>query len=488
MAHIAVIGAGPCGILASKLLLEKGYKVSLFESGNMHKEVHITQSDYNFETPSKLPVDVHKVGGGSNYWKARVGGLSNEFLERKTNTGNSLLPFSILDFKTFLNLLYKEIGLSNQSDLEALGTVHSCSNCTPFLSKYVWHFIQQETFKVMFTKIADNPNLTLEDESYCVKVEYLEATKTDSHRVVKVNFMRSGETGLKSQAFDRVIITAGCLQSTALVLRSFPEYKSYGAGNFLMEHFDGYIGKIYVSKKNTPCLNNLTLNVERKLENRNFGIGISKPKRNDYSWHLELAPLTRTYTFDPVQNRFNIKRKSLLKSLFLFERLLTNRWHKLKAKFCTSLGISAYNLWLKGEELPNFNSTISQQCDEEKGVYQIFYQHKTSLETRKRLGRELREFARQIKSANLGKIKLSPWIKIPKFASTGGNWHPMGSLRIGYPESGVLDRNLSLGRHSQIQVFDSSSFPNGGHHNPTTLALVLTIYGVEKIYGTSKGN
>ena len=66
MAHIAVIGAGPCGILATKLLLERGFKVTLFESGNMHEEVHITQSDYNFDSPSKLPVDVHKVGGGSN--------------------------------------------------------------------------------------------------------------------------------------------------------------------------------------------------------------------------------------------------------------------------------------------------------------------------------------------------------------------------------------------------------------------------------------
>ena len=51
MAHIAVIGAGPCGILATKLLLERGFKVTLFESGNMHEEVHITQSDYNFDSP-----------------------------------------------------------------------------------------------------------------------------------------------------------------------------------------------------------------------------------------------------------------------------------------------------------------------------------------------------------------------------------------------------------------------------------------------------
>jgi hypothetical protein len=488
MAHIAVIGAGPCGILATKLLLERGFKVTLFESGNMHEEVHITQSDYNFDSPSKLPVDVHKVGGGSNYWKARVGGLSDEFLERQTSAGNALFPFSIVEFKKYLSLLYKEIGLSEQLDVESLRSVHSCKNCTPFLSKYFWHFIRQETFKDMFTKIVDNPNLTLTSEAYCVTVKYLEAVKIDSPRVVEVNFMLSGETALKSQTFNHVIITAGCLQSTALVLRSFPEYKSYGAGNFLMEHFDGYIGKLYVSNKNTSCLSNLSLNTERKLENSKYGIGISKQKRDEYSWHLELAPLTRTYVFDPVQNRFNIRRNSLLKSLFFFERLMTHHWYKLNAKFCTLLGIRAYSLWLKGEDLPNFNSTISQQYDGEKGRYRIFYRHKTSLETRKRLGQELREFGRQIKKANLGKLKLSPWTKIPKFTSTGGNWHPMGSLRTGYPESGVLDRNLSLGRHSQIQVFDSSSFPSGGHHNPTTLALVLTVYGVEKICSISKFN
>ncbi len=488
MAHIGVIGAGPCGILATKLLLERGFKVTLFESGNMHEEVHITQSDYRFDAPSKLPVDVHKIGGGSNYWKARVGGLSDEFLEREKSTGNALFPFSMVDFKQFLSLLYKEIGLSAHLEEESLGSIHSCTNCTPFLSTYLWYFIRQETFKDMFTKISDNPNLTLEDEVYCAKIEYLEATKIDSPSDVKVNFMRSGETVLTSKTFDRVILTAGCLQSTALVLRSFPEYESYGAGRFLMEHFDGYIGKLYVSNKNASCLSKFSLNVERKLEETNYGIGISKQNRDEYSWHLELAPLTRTYVFDPVQNRFNIRRKSFLKSLFFFERLMTHHWYTLHVKFCRLLGIRAYSLWLKGEELPNFYSTISQQYDEKKGTYRIFYKHKTSLETRKRLGRDLREFSRQIKRANLGKIKLSPWTRFAKSTSTGGNWHSMGSLRIGYPESGVLDRGLSLGRHSKIQVFDSSSFPNGGHHNPTTLALVLTIYGVERLCVFSQGS
>jgi hypothetical protein len=66
---------------------------------------------------------------------------------------------------------------------------------------------------------------------------------------------------------DKIIITAGCLQSTALIHRSFPNYfKNHLAGTHLMEHFDGYIGKLKISSSfSNPCLANFKLDNDRKI-------------------------------------------------------------------------------------------------------------------------------------------------------------------------------------------------------------------------------
>ena len=80
---IVVVGAGPIGIYTAERLLALGHKVTLLESGNLEKESSLISRDsYLFNSESAMPSNVHRVGGGSNYWHARFG----EFLEEDFQT------------------------------------------------------------------------------------------------------------------------------------------------------------------------------------------------------------------------------------------------------------------------------------------------------------------------------------------------------------------------------------------------------------------
>ena len=71
--NFGLIGAGPVGIFLSFLLIEKGYKVTLYEAGSRDSEsTNLNLSNYVFKTKSKMPSGVHRVGGASNLWKRRV--------------------------------------------------------------------------------------------------------------------------------------------------------------------------------------------------------------------------------------------------------------------------------------------------------------------------------------------------------------------------------------------------------------------------------
>ena len=63
----ALVGAGPVGIFLSHLLVQKGYKVTLYEAGGRDSEnLSLNLNRYIFKTKSKIPNGVHRVGGASN--------------------------------------------------------------------------------------------------------------------------------------------------------------------------------------------------------------------------------------------------------------------------------------------------------------------------------------------------------------------------------------------------------------------------------------
>jgi len=84
------VGAGPVGIYSANLCIEKGYRVTLIESGDLNEESsNLSRKKYIFHSPSAIPEGVHKIGGGSTQWRGRI----SEFLPEdfyKTYSGQEL--------------------------------------------------------------------------------------------------------------------------------------------------------------------------------------------------------------------------------------------------------------------------------------------------------------------------------------------------------------------------------------------------------------
>jgi flavin-dependent dehydrogenase len=117
--NIAIVGAGPVGIYFAKLCIDKGYEVTLIESGNLNEESsHLSREKYVFLSPSAIPEGVHKIGGGSTQWRGRI----SEFLPEdfcKTYSGQEFnWPFDKTELDRHYKKLYRFLNVGEFSDSE----------------------------------------------------------------------------------------------------------------------------------------------------------------------------------------------------------------------------------------------------------------------------------------------------------------------------------------------------------------------------------
>lgn len=467
---VAVIGAGPTGILAAHKFLESGLTVALIESGNWVNESMLSKKNYDFYTPSKMPDGVHKLGGASNLWHGRVSRFPKNCLERTDFYGKNIWPINFEIIKKRYQELASIVGFKIiEEDNVALDNLHSCQNCAKTVGKSLYQFIKPQFFKELLQSFSKNPKLSLFLNTYVTTFE------SDPENTIISNCKVKDSLDLKISSTN-LVIAAGCLQSTALVQRSFKDtpFKN-PIGKFLMEHFDGFIGTLKIKPNQQNCLKNFKLDDSRRLPGTNFGLGITTTSNTKLNWHLELCSFQKTYTFDPYVNRFNLPLPAL-KILFLIERCIVFIPFLLLYNYYRFRKISVYSLWLKGEEQSVHTSRIEISAESK-----IKYKHHISSETVKILKSELRLFSKSLNKNKLGKLKFNLHFRIPNFLSTGGNFHPMGTLRMHSTESSIVKFDGSLGNFSNIFCVDSSVFPIGAHQNPTAMALTLTLETISKI-------
>lgn len=477
-----VIGGGPVGILSSILLSKKGYGVTLVEAGDINKEAMLVAENYRFKSSSKFPVGVHQLGGGSNFWHGRVSQFSKRALD-PVGSISSMWPFSIEEYLQAHTELLEFLELPHVEIMDKVRNSICCSMCDSLIEVVPYLFSPPHLLKDRLLKSKSEYGIKIICRAYAKSIQ-----SKNSDGKIMVELLSDSADVPKFISADKVVVAAGCLQSTALIYRSFPIYfESYFAGTNLMEHFDGYIGKLKLSRKlHNSCLTNKQLSSDRRIVGEPFGLGIRTKNSGSLSWHLEVSPNVRHYAFDPIVNRFNIMNFKLLKILFFIERLLSYPLNRLSSLIDRVLDLTTYSLWLKGEELPFKKSTIMFDCQNASSVQDVIYNHKISIKSMLTMKRELRKFRTLIRKNRLGKLNFDFWFRIPFFFRTGGNWHPMGTLRLGFPHEGTLDESFQLGLHKDVMVLDSSSFPIGGHHNPTAMSLTVAWLMLSKLPNVTK--
>jgi len=490
--NFGLIGAGPVGIFLSYLLIQNGHKVTLYEAGNTESETrNLNLGHYIFKTKSKIPSGVHRVGGGSNLWKRRVSEFSSEVFNRNDHLGKRIWPidfheldkaneklFSLLDTSGFRDDQFLDSCLGEVG--EELGRLFTLN---------LYRFCEENFFINLLTELNATNGFKLATGTLVSEIRLPDKSKFDANNVELV--VLEEKSDFPTSVFhSNVVLTGGCMQSTALVLKSrdimdhHPSPKNIG--KFLMEHFDGYVGTVRIKKKNHQILKKLVLDEDRRIPSRDFGLGISTPRQlgngeTEIAYHLELVKWRKTYLFDPNLNVFNGLPKEIYRVCFLAERVLKKVPSELRNFIFKLSRTDIYSAWLKGEELPYLGSELRISTDSDPRSVKLIYNHKVSKESKVLMRRKLREFSTYLKENNLGRFRIHFYFRFNRLFYTGPNFHPMGSLRMGSDsEKSVVGPDFAFHGSPNVYAVNSGIFPNGSNHNPTAMVLALSLVFASK--------
>lgn len=486
-----IVGAGPAGIYLSYLLINKGFKVTLYEAGHKKSEsLNLGIKNYDFVTKSKIPEGVHRVGGGSNLWKGRISEFSQDAVERLDAEGLREWPIEYPKLQNAFERLFKNIHHSGMTDNQYLSNYFEDLNSDDFgdIKFKLFRYCEPNFFINLLQNLEKSPNFKLMTNSYCKTI--LPKSTSANIGLVELQFDHLSE-GKKSADHSHVVLTGGCMQSTALVLRSPAIMKKLTSpqmvGRGLMEHFDGYVGTLRIGRGDKKNLRRLLLTDERKLEKCDFGLGFYFDGQHDdeYSkmieYHLEIVNWRKTYLFDPNLNIFNGLPHSMYLMLFFIERLIKKPFSEIRRIFYNLIGIEIYSVWLKGEEL-RYEGSVIQVLDTES--HDLRYAHRVSANSKTLLRRRLNYASIEIRKLGLGTFKIHKYFNLNKLFYTGPNFHPMGTLRMGTdPKKSVTRDDFSLHGTPNVYAINAGIFPNGSNHNPTSMVLALAEVFVSEFRG-----
>ena len=279
--NIAIVGAGPVGIYFAKLCIEKGHKVTLIESGNLNEESsHLNLKKYVFLSPSAIPEGVHKIGGGSTKWQGRV----SEFLPEdfcKTYSGQEFSwPFDKTELGQHYKELYRFLNIGEFSDSEMVDKYLSNESKklpSDFMLR-IFRFCKKDFFTNLYNSIKNNPNLETLSNHFCNKI-----SSNTLDNILSLELIPKGSNAILRN-FDKIAITCGTLQTTALLQRSKEVYEQSGnsvLGKYLAEHLEGYIGTVIVKKSDEKSLfKKLSLDENNIAISDYDGIGVALSLKN----------------------------------------------------------------------------------------------------------------------------------------------------------------------------------------------------------------
>jgi hypothetical protein len=485
--NFGLIGAGPVGIFLSYLLVNQGHKVTLYEAGEWDSEsANLNLHNYIFRTKSKIPDGAHRVGGASNLWKRRVSEFSSVAFNRLDENKKREWPIGLSDLEKaneYLFSLLHESGLRDNEYIERYFSKIVDELPKPF-ALTLFRFCDENFFVDLLLELEKNTNFKLLTGSFISEIRLPYASKLQENNVELVVADTNCESS-KKYFHSEVVLTGGCLQSTALAMNSPEIIRRLSApnlvGKYLMEHFDGYIGTLKIKAKNNPFMKNLLLDEGRKIPGEEFGVGLtiqSEPVRNQkgVDFHLELVQWRKTYLFDPNLNIFNRMPLEIYRTLFLAERTLKKIPSELRKLWFRFRSTDLYSVWLKGEEIPFARSELQISKASNSGAIKLIYNHRVSSTSKNRMRQRLREISTFLHQNNFGRFRIHRYFRLNPLFYTGPNFHPMGSLRMGSdPQNSIVGPDFAFHGSPHVFALNSGVFPNGSNHNPTSMVLALAV-------------
>jgi hypothetical protein len=526
-ADVAVVGAGPAGIILALELARAGHRVVLLESGGDRPNAAVQKLG---DTVGGDPLHVEmslstrrQIGGASNMWGGRCVPFDPIDFEPREIVGDALWPLDHEEIAAYLERACAWC-LCGEPVFEAgaIPGLAGRSLVPGFVDGEVrasdlerWS-LPTNFGSVYRDQLRSTPGLRLETGLTCTEVVPRSGGSEHGGRGVAHLVARDGDGGSAFVRARRYVLAAGGLETTRLLLASTSRDRD-GLGNhsghlgrWYMAHVESRVGRvrfrtppeqtIYSHERDPDGVyvrRRFTFDPDLQVADRlpNAALWLVNPQIGDPSHGSGVLSFVYLMLASPLGGRFVAEgiRQAHLKTngpvstrahfanvarnffptlrfaaRFGYERFL-RRGRKVPGFFVPSAA-NVYPLLYHGEHLPHWESRVElSESKDALGMPRLRTHLHFSDEDVAAVRRAHELLDRSLRRQGLGEVEmLYEDVEAAVREQLFGGYHQAGTTRMSAdPANGVLDRDLAVHGFDDLFVASCSAFPTSSQANST---------------------
>ena len=501
--EILIIGAGTAGLYLANKLMGNGLNIVVLDQGSLIGKRTDKSSVINTGMPYEGSYRGRSfgVGGTSTLWGGQMIPLSELDFNDRRSKGLREWPIKYQDLIPYYENVCKSLNLNNYNG-NSLKKIKKrffpkIYNLNQDFSLRLsqWISFKKRNFgKYYYKKILHNRNSGVEIWTNALTTKIIKSKESENYKIIEV-LARSPSGKLLSISADKVIICAGTLESTRLLLEFESENLSKGfsvspaLGLFFSDHLSINLGEIIPN--NFKDINLMLAPIFYKGVMHTPRLELSakyQELKGTPSAFIHFTFITKGDTFfDFVRDFLRSKQDSRkiqkkYSTLFVFQSIfglfLMAFWRFFYRRLKFPKG-SKVLMQIDFEQVANKNSTI-RLGDEKDGDNRkkLILDWKLTEKEMEVINTTSKNMVKFFQNSTLKKyFLLKSSLEKNKFDANNiyDVYHPTGTISMGDDkQNSVVDVDLKLHGCSNLYVSSTAVFPSPGSANPGMTHLALT--------------
>jgi choline dehydrogenase-like flavoprotein len=542
-ADVAIVGAGPAGIVIALELASAGHRVALLESGGTHFDAEAQRLG---DTAGADPHHVEsalstrrQVGGASNIWGGRCVPFDPIDFEARSIVGDARWPLDYDEVSPYFQRACEWCRCGDAIfDADQLPALAGQSIVPGFADGAVrasalerWS-LPTNFGRVYRRALEHSPSLRLETGLTCTEIVPEADTPEGGDRKVGYLEARSPDGRRVEIEAARYVLAAGGLGSTRLLFASTRQdpdgigNHSGHLGRWYMAHVEVRVGRVRFKTSPEQTVygherdhegvyvrRRFTLDPQAQREHGlpNLAIWMVNPEIADAShgsgilsfvYLMLISPLGRYFIAEGIRQAHtkadrprsvrahlrNVVREigqaTAFAVAFGYRRFL-KRGRKVPGFFVPSAA-NAYPLLYHGEHLPHWGSYVEPSGERDAlGMPRLRTHLHFSDEDIRSVRRAHDLLDRSLREQGLGEVELlHDNVEGAVREQLFGGYHQAGTTRMSdQAEDGVVDPNLAVHGFADLFVASSSVFPTSSQANSTFTLIAFAIRLADRLAG-----
>jgi choline dehydrogenase-like flavoprotein len=534
-AEVAVVGAGPAGIVVALELARAGHRVLLLESGGERFDPEAQRlADLVGEDPHHVEGELsmrRQVGGSSNLWGGRCVPFDPIDFEPRPIVGEAHWPLGYDEISPYLQRACDwcrcgepVFDAGQVPELAGRAIVPGFADGDVRASELERWSLPTNFGRVYRAELERSSSLRLQTGLTCTEIVASREPSGKGRRRVDRLLARDKDGSRVTVRAERYVIAAGGLGATKLLFASTGSdpggigNHSGHLGRWYMAHVEVRVGRVvfttppeqtiygherdgdgvYVRRRFT-----LSPELQRREDLPNAAIWLVNPEIGDAShgsgilsfvYLMLISPVGRycvaegirqahVKTSSPTTVRAHLR--NVLRDLgpaaafalsFGYRRFL-RRGRKVPGFFVPSAG-NAYPLLYHGEHLPHRESFVepTDRLDA-SGMPRLRTNLHFGEEDVRAVLRAHEQLDRSLREQRLGRVEMiHDDVEAAIREQLFGGYHQAGTTRMSrLPEDGVVDGNLAVHGFDDLFVASSATFPTSSQANSTFMLVAFAV-------------